>query len=63
MPDITINPSTPVSDGQIVSAANPLPCVSESAGTPVADVTISPSTWVVNGQIVSLTNPLPITLA
>jgi hypothetical protein len=61
MPDIPLNPSTLVVNGELVSATNPLPVTSVAAGAPGTPVTLNPRTFVVNGEIVSATNPLPVT--
>lgn len=62
MADVPISPKALVTNGELVSATNPLPCVQAASGTPATDVAISPTTFVVDGEIVSATNPLPITL-
>lgn len=63
MADTPVSPKALVTNGDLVSTTNPLPCMSASAGTPATDVAVSPVTWVVNGEIVSTSNPLPITLS
>lgn len=62
MADIPVNPKALVTNGALVSTANPLPCASATAAAPATDVALSLTTFVVNGDIVSATNPLPITL-
>lgn len=56
------NPSSLVTNGAIVSDANPLPCTSSAATAATNDIALNPRSFIVNGQPVSDSNPLPITL-
>ncbi len=56
------NPSSLVTNGAIVSDANPLPVASSSATTATTDTATNPRGLIVNGLPVSDTNPLPIIL-
>jgi hypothetical protein len=62
MPDAP-NPSDLIVGDALVSASNPVPVSSASAGAPASDIAINPRTLLVNGAPVSEDNPLPINFA
>ncbi len=57
-----VNPSTWVTNGDVVSTANPLPCTEAAPGASVGEITLNPRDIVSNGDIISATNPLPISI-
>lgn len=56
------NPSSLVTNGAIVSDANPLPCTVSAITLSGVDIALNPRGLIVNGAPVSDDNPLPITL-
>ncbi len=58
-----VNPMTPFFNGSPISDANPLPCTTTAASTPVTpEIVTNPVTWIYNGAPVSDSNPLPVAL-
>lgn len=61
---MALNPSSLVTNGAIVGAANGLPVIVVASPAPAGtEVTLSPRAFIVNGEIVSTTNPLPVYIA